>query len=440
MGPRIVLAVVLAVTTTSVATAQAPITLTLVEAMARARSQHPSARAAAAAEREAEQKVSEARAGYYPRVDFSQTWQRGNQPVFVFSSLLAQRRFAAPDFAIDALNHPDPVTNHRSAFTMEQPLFDGALTRLAVQGARLGQQVAQAGHARVEQELALAAAQAYVRAVQLEAAEAAARGAVEAAESDLASARERRDAGVVTEADVLAVNVHLARMRQEHVEATGELRVARAQLNDAIGASLDERFTLALPEPPAEPAPIAALEREALERRPEVREAALAMALATNGRRTAQAAYLPQIGLQAGYEMNGANPGSEVSSWAVGVQVRVNLFRGLADRARVAAAREEEARLAAERERAQRRIRLEVRSALARLDAARARADVGSAALAQARESQRILRDRYESGMVTITDILRAAQAVLQAESQAIGARVDVTLFTIALDRAVGRI
>jgi outer membrane protein len=438
MGLRTALTLLLIWTTTSLAAAQVP--LTLADAMARARTQHPTARAAAAGEREAERKVSEARSGYYPRIDVSQTWQRGDQPVFVFSSLLAQRRFGAANFAIDALNHPEPVNNYRSALTLEQPLVDGGLTHLATEDARLRQQAAQAGRARIDQDLALAAAQAYARLVQTQAVEAAARSAVEAAESDLARARERRDAGAVTEADVLAVTVHLARMRQQRIEAAGELRVARAQLNDAIGASLDEQFDPVLPAPSADLPALDALEREALKRRPEAREAALAMALATNGRRTAQAAFLPQVGFQAGYELNGADVRSEVSSWIVGVQVRVNLFRGLADQARVNVAREAETRQAAERERVLQQIRLDVRTAHARLEAARARVEVGRAALAEARESQRILRDRYESGMATITDLLRAAQAVLQAESEAITARVEETVNTVALDRAVGRL
>jgi outer membrane protein TolC len=232
----------------------------------------------------------------------------------------------------------------------------------------------------------------------------------------------------------------LARVRQEQLAIAGELRVARARLNEAIGSPLDESFALVPPPPPANTVTLDALEREALERRPEGREAAAAVAIATNSRQRAQAAYLPQVGVQAGYELNGAHLHTETSSWAVGVQVRINLFRGLGDQARVGAAREEETRRTADRERVRQGIRLDVRSALTRLDAARARVDVGSAALAQARESQRILRDRYESGMASIADVLRAAEAVAQAESQEIAARTDVTLQAIALDRAVGRL
>ena len=71
------------------APAAAQIPLTLTEAIARARAQNPDAGSTAAAEREAALRITQARAGYLPRVDVVESWQRGNQPVFVFSSLLA---------------------------------------------------------------------------------------------------------------------------------------------------------------------------------------------------------------------------------------------------------------------------------------------------------------------------------------------------------------
>ena len=118
----------------------------------------------------------------------------------------------------------------------------------------------------------------------------------------------------------------------------------------------------------------------------------------------------------------------------------MNVFRGFADTARMTEARHAHLRVTAERERVERRIEVEVRGALTQLAAARAREDAGRAALMQARESQRIIRDRYESGLATVTDVLRAAEATLDAESRATTAEMDVILQTVVLDRALGRL
>lgn len=423
-----------------VSPARAQTRLTLADAMARARAESPAARAAASAAREAAWRVPQARAGYLPRVDLLETWQRGNHPVFVFSSRLAQRRFGLADFAVDALNRPDPVDNLRTALTVEQTIWDGGLTRLEVERARLGREAAAAGRDRAGQDLALAAAEAYTRVLAADAALGAARAAVEAAEADLARARHRRDAGLATEADVLAVEVHLAEMREGAIRAQADAEIARASLNAAIGAPLDAAFELDAAVPPETPLDLLALESEAIQARPEARQAALGVSLAANARRAARAAFLPQVGVQGVWEANGASPGGQVASWALGAQVRLNLFRGLADQARLAEAAEAEVREVAERERLEAAIRVEVRAAAARLQAARARAEVARTALAQARESQRIIRDRYESGLSTVTDLLRAAQAVLQAQALAERARVDVILQNVAVDRAVGRL
>src|SRR6188474_3607047 len=132
------------------AVAQTPLSLT--DAVARARAHNPDAGSSAAGEREAAQRVTQARAGYWPRVDVAESWQRGNQPVFVFSSLLAQRQFTAADFALGALNHPEPVDNFRSAVMVEQSLFDGA-TRASLAAAGLGHDVATANRVMVDHDL-----------------------------------------------------------------------------------------------------------------------------------------------------------------------------------------------------------------------------------------------------------------------------------------------
>ena len=414
--------------------------LTLEDAIRRAREDSASARALASTVDEASARIRRTQSGFWPLVDVTETIQRGNQPVYVFSSLLSQRRFAAANFAIAALNHPDPATNTRTAVVVEQTVFDAGLTRLGVQAARIMRDAATAARDAEEQDLALRAAQAFVRVLRLEGAVRAIDAAVAAAESDRQRARARRDVGLVTAADGLAVDVHLADMRQRQIAAAGDLEVARLQLAEAVGLPLAASIVLVRPVVPAVPDDDTALVREALAKHPLLRQAQLQVELAGNGRRSARAALLPSVGVQGGWEFNGATLGDQQSSWVVGAEVRVNLFRGFADTARIAEAQHAHTRAAAERERIERRIEVDVRGALAQLTAARARDEAGRAALAQARESQRIIRDRYENGLATVTEVLRAAEAALEAESRATAAGMDVILQSVALDRALGRL
>ena len=414
--------------------------LTLEDAMKRAQGETADARVLASAIDEANARIQQARSGYWPRVDVTETVQRGNQPVYVFSSLLSQRRFSAANFAIPALNDPDPVTNTRTAVALDQPIFNAGLTRLGVQAATLNRDIATASRDAARQDLGFRAAEAFVRVLQLQATVRATHAAVAAAESDRQRARARRDVGLVTEADTLAVEVHLADMRQRQIGAAGDLAVARLHLAEAVGLPLDTPLVPVRPSARSTPADADALVREALTRHPELREADVHVQLAENGRRTARASLWPTVGVHGGWEFNGATLGTQQSSWVIGAEVRVNVFRGFGDTARIAEAGHAHVRATAERERVARRIEVDVRAALTHLAAARARADAGQAALTQARESQRIIRDRYESGLASVTDVLRAAEATLDAEARASSAELDVILRSVALDRALGRL
>ena len=429
-----------AVFVVSVVPALAQTPLTLEDAIIRAQGETAEARALASAIDEANARIQRAQSGFWPRVDVTETVQRGNQPVFVFSSLLSQRRFTAANFAIPALNHPDPITNTRTAVILDQPVFNAGLTHLGVEAAKLERDAATASRDAARQDLALRAAQAFVQVLQLEATARATNAAVAAAESDRQRARARREVGLVTEADVLAVDVHLADMRQRQIAATGDLAVGRIQLAEAVGLPLTTSVVPVRPASRPAPGDGDALVMEALTTHPQLREATVHLQLAANGRRTARGALFPSVGVQGGWEFNGATLGAQQSSWVIGAEVRVNVFRGFADTARMTEARHAHLRATAERERVERRIEVEVRGALTQLAAARAREDAGRAALMQARESQRIIRDRYESGLATVTDVLRAAEATLDAESRATTAEMDVILQTVVLDCALGRL
>ena len=418
--------------------AQAP--LTLPEAITRAQAANPDARAAEVAERLAAARLTQARAGYLPSVDVTESWQRGNQPVFVFSSLLAQRQFAASNFAIDALNRPDAVNNIRLGVTIDQAVFDPS-TRAGVRAATLGRELASTSRAVVAQDLALAVTGAYGAVLAADAAGRAAAATLETATADLDIARNRRDAGRVTDADVLRIEVFLGRAREQQIRSSADATIARARLNQLMGEPLDASFSFDdTPSPEAMAATdLPALEAEAVNARADLKLSALQEQLAAAAVDAARANFLPRVYAQGGYEANGGTWGSRASSWMAGAVARVNLFRGFADQARLAEARHTQSLRAIDREKADTAARLDVRMAVARLEAARAAEGVGRAAVTQARESHRIMRDRYDGGLADVAALLAAAEAVQQAEARHATARVDVTVAAATLSRALGK-
>jgi outer membrane protein TolC len=174
--------------------------------------------------------------------------------------------------------------------------------------------------------------------------------------------------------------------------------------------------------------------------RPEVALARQQEQLAAAAVNVAQAAFLPQVSAQGTWELNGGTWNSRSSGWVVGVVARINLFRGFADTARLAEAREQSTRRGIEKGKAETMVRLDVQIAIARLEAARASEAVGRAAADWARASHRIIRDRYESGLADAATLLRSAEAVQQADAQQIAASVNVITAAATLQRAAGRL
>ena len=79
----------------------------------------------------------------------------------------------------------------------------------------------------------------------------------------------------------------------------------------------------------------------------------------------------------------------------------------------------------AEEEQLANQIRFEVVRAYQQYVSARERLEVVAEVSAQASETLRIVQDRYRAGITTITELLHAETALVQARSDALAARYD---------------
>jgi outer membrane protein TolC len=70
--------------------------------------------------------------------------------------------------------------------------------------------------------------------------------------------------------------------------------------------------------------------------------------------------------------------------------------------------------------------------------AAQERIEVATAAVAQAEESLRITKNRYEAGLATVTDLLRNETALMQAKTRRLAAVYDQRVAAASLELATG--
>jgi outer membrane protein TolC len=398
-----------------------PSSLTLQQAVNIALGKNPLRKAAMAETKAASADVRGARSFLMPRLTFSETATRGNDPVYVFGSKLRQQRFTTGDFALNKLNTPLPFGNFTTRFGGIWNLFDSFASWHGVNRAK--QMNEAAGHQleRTDQEIVFRVVDAYYGVLlairQLDVAEQSAK----TAQAIMDRSQARFESGLVVESDFLSAKVRMAARQQELIRARNNVDLARAQLNSAMGTAMDILFqpSEALAE---RTLPIPALpeaEKQALSNRPDLKRIAAEEAAQRQSVSIAKSSFGPRVNAFAGWEMD--NPtfvaGGGGNNWLGGIEVQFDIFQGGAKRAELSRQRALEERVAAMKQAASDGVRLEVRRAYYDVDASRQQVEVTRAVIAQAQESLRINQDRYDSGLSTITDLLGAEESARRSQT-----------------------
>ncbi len=388
--------------------------LMLSEAVARALEANPDLAVDAPGQEAARYEFKAARAGYLPRLDFEQSYLAGNNPVFVFGTLLSQQKFAAGNFALPALNSPDPIDNLQTRVTAQQTIWDFGRTRDRREQARLGVEIADQSHEDHKRRTLLAVFDAYHATALAQEALETARTAQRSAEAIESQAKARVETGLAVEADLLRSRAYLSAARQQEIHAQGQLESTRAQLNRLMGNSLSQNFgqtgslTVGKISIPSEETLLSGQKRL----RPDYQNLLKELRQAEIAVRSRQKEYLPVVGGYATWEAD--NPSLSDyggNNWAAGITLRWNLFAGGSDAAQADAARrrlEQKRRQIAATESA---MALEIHNAIIRYRTAEQQVAAAQAAEEQSTEGLRILRNRYDAGLANMTDLLSAEAA-----------------------------
>ncbi len=430
---------VLALGTPSLKARQA--TLSLAEAASRALEHNPELAIDAPGQAAARMDLKAGRAGYLPRIDFEQSLTGGNNPVYVFGTLLTQQGFGSANFALDALNSPDPVKNLQTRFTAQQTIYDFGRTSKRVESARLGIDSADLDHEEHVRQVLLATCDAYYSVSLAHSALETARTSIASAEAFVQQAQARVSSGLAVEADLLRGQVHLAVAHQQEIEAQGRREIARASLNRLMGAPLDSAFgdTAALVQMsfalPAEDE----LRAEQLRRRPDYQRMLADVRRAELEAGSRKSDLWPVLGAFGTWEID--NPSLSDyggNNWGAGISLRWNLFAGGADTARLQAARHRLEQSQRQSEALASSLALQVHQALIEARTAAQQVEAMRAIETQSQESLRILQNRYEAGLATMTDLLAAETSRAAARTALAGAIYRYRVSYARLEYAAG--
>lgn len=398
------------------ALAQQP--LTLRQAINQALGQSPEAAIADAGKQEAKSAAGLARTQLLPQFAFTEDISRGNDPVYAFGTRLRQRQFTQTDFALNALNLPQPIGNFSTRFSGQWIAFDSFKTQREIHRADLFNASAASSAKAVDQQIVYRVVRAYQQVLYAQREIAVAEHEQETAVALLNSVDEHVKAGLALESDRMSAQVNVAARKQELIAAQGDLELAWADLREAIGAP-----NLAATElKPIEPHefPQVALEQQiatASRMRPDLTALAQAQSAQASAQGAARSDFGPRVSAYGNWEEDQSSiGGSGGNNWVAGVQISIDILPfGKRDQlARESAAKQ---KIDAQVAEARQHLRLEVSQAHIHQQTAALQVETARAAMGQSAESLRILKNRYDAGLATITDLLRAEDAERQSQS-----------------------
>ena len=417
MRRTVALPVVAASLLAPTALAQTP--LSLQQAVSMALEKNPQRKMAVADQRAAQAGVQEARSALLPRVSFTESATRGNDPVYVFGTRLRQERFTIADFSLNRLNTPTPIGNFSSRFSGNWNLFDSFANIKSVARAKDLQQAARHQLERADQETIFRVVQAYLGLLLAQKQQDVAEQSVKTAQSILDRSRARYESGVVVQSDLLSAQVRLASRQEELIRARNNVAFAAAELDTAMGVPADTEFQLSqsLSEGSLPQAAITDLEKRALASRPDLKQIESQQTAQEKSVSMAKSAFGPKLNAFGGWETDSATLSQvQGNNWVAGLELQVDLFQGGAKKAQLTREKALQERMAAANHAVGDQVRLEVRRAYYDFDSARQQTGVAQAAVGQAEESMRINQNRYDAGITTITDLLTIEEALRRAQ------------------------
>jgi outer membrane protein TolC len=435
MRPRTIawLAAVAVAGAPALAPAAAPHSLTVEQAVALALSTNPRLAAARDRLRGAGDQATSIQRRMLPSVHLSEEY------------LVYNSAFSIP-FMVGA--PPIPVRNQiTSTFvaSADQPLLQ--LGRLNSEKGAQDETVAaaRAQLAAFEADVREAVQSQYVRVFEAQALEQISAASVSELSEQVTVAKARLATGVITQADLLRIEVAVANARQDGLQAHSQGLGARAQLMQFIGLPAEEAADLTLVEPTAllaearrPQAPLGTLLPQARQRRPEVAQQAHLTLAADHQASVAGYSLLPDLDFEAAYLRVDGQKFAKVNSAYIGVRAQWAIWEWGATDAQWRAAKAQAAAARRDAEAMQRQIESEVDSSAAQSDAARGAVEAAEKAIASAEEAYRVTEAQVKAGTATTTDLLTSQAALTQARLNLTRAQYELALARISLARAAG--
>jgi outer membrane protein TolC len=371
---------------------------------------------------------------FLPQISLEETGVSTNDPLNVFGFKLKQESATTADFNPVRLNAPDPFENFTSKLQVQQPIFnpDKLFQRSAIKNqlnAAKEQLKGTTSYARFQVK------DTYYQLLLTDERLSVIGTSLKAARENETQANDLYGQGMISKADYLAAAVRVRDLESRQSEAKDQLQSVQENLRFLLGMSEEVIIK------PTDSLRMASVSLGSIPYNPAVENSTLQalqyrVQAAEEMVKSSKFNFLPSLNAFGSYEFNDdVLFGTRGESYFVGATLKWELFSGFSKAGKAMQSRAELKKAEVAYHSQSLKNRMEIKQARRSVKQAQKQFDFAEASVEQATEDLRIRSDRYQQGMETTSDLLRAEARLSQVRLQRLNAlyQYNISLATLEL-------
>lgn len=347
---------------------------------------------------------------WLPQVNLSYTGFTTNQPLNAFGFKLQQSQVQASDFNPATLNNPGATSNVMTQLSVQQPIFNPDMSYLR-KAALKESEVYAFKTQRTKEAITLQVTNSYL---QLEFAY----EAVKVLQEALATVREiyrftndRYQQGLLQKSDLLQVEVQVKTVETNLAEANSQISNISDQLSQLMNTATGQMYTIQTVALPV----TTGFTDSVSTTRADIKAINTALSAYDLAIKSTQKSMLPRLNAFGNYQLNDQKLfGFGANAYFAGIQLSWDIFKGNQAKNKAATQTLEKTKLQEQLQEQLQQGAVEIRKTKRQLEDTRFRISQQTTAAEQAEEALRIIRNRYNQGLVNTTDVLMAQSQLAQ--------------------------
>ncbi len=384
-------------------------------------------------------KITEVRSRFFPQIKFGASYTRlSNIPPFEVS---------LPIFPAPIQISPVILNNYNLRLSLQQPIFTGLKLWSYKSAAENNNKADKLDFSKEKNEVAYKIESAFWNYYKAEEMQKLVGENMNQIKQHLEDTKHFLANGLVTQNDVLKLEVEYSNARLRKIDAVNNVEIAGLAFNQALGLPLDDSTGIITGK--LEASMISSkptnLITEAKDNRPELKSLEMRVRASQNVVTAAKGNWFPSVYLTGNYYYSRPNqriiPAVDKfkDTWDVGVALSWDILTWGGRSSKVTEA--EQTKVQAETSLSQLKdaVEIEVYQSYLNLKRTYQRVKVSELSVKQSEENYRMIKEKYNSQVASSTDLIDAETTLLEAKTNYNNALVDYELAKAKLDKAVGK-